>query len=120
MIKRLAWVGAIGLLVVPTSALAANSEQCAGLKAVSGSDCTSTALTLQLNTVIDALFIVAGAIAVLITVMGGIRYITSTGDAKRIQAAKDTILYAVIGLVISLLAFTLVAVAGKVAGGGTL
>jgi len=78
------------------------SEQCDGLKAVGGS-CDASTLTGQVQTIISTLFIVAGAVAVIIMIMGGIRYITSTGDGKRVQAAKDTILYAVIGLVVVIL-----------------
>lgn len=92
-------IGALLLLPSPIFA----SGQCDGLSAVGGS-CSPTDLPDRLDTVINALFLVAGAIAVLIIVVGGIRYITSTGDSKRIQAAKDTILYAVIGLVIVILA----------------
>jgi hypothetical protein len=103
-------IGALTLL--PASILAScsnTSQQGQGLNAVdnSGSDVcqTSGAGTLlgKVGTIIDTLFIVAGAVAVIIMIMGGIRYITSTGDAKRIQAAKDTILYAVIGLVVVIL-----------------
>lgn len=56
----------------------------------------------------NVLLFFAGAIAVLVIIYGGIRYVTSTGDAARIKQAKDTILYGVIGLVVSVLAFAIV------------
>jgi hypothetical protein len=115
MRKKLIRFGIFSLVVVPSGLFAA-SEQCQGLEAVAGAGaCNDTALTGRLNTVIDTLFIVVGTVAVLILIMGGIRYITSTGDAKRIQAAKDTILYAVIGLIVVILARAIVGfVVGKI------
>ncbi len=113
--NKLVQFGIIALLITPNVVLGA-SEQCTGLEAVAGDGaCSDTALLTRINLVIDALFIVIGAIAVLILIMGGIRYITSTGDAKRIQAAKDTILYAVIGLIVVVLARAIVGfVVGKI------
>ncbi len=42
---------------------------------------------------------ILGAIAVLIIVVAGLRYITSRGDPQTITKSKDTIMYAIIGLV---------------------
>ncbi len=53
-------------------------------------------------------FTVVGALAVLFIIIGSIRYITANGEAGEIQKAKFTILYAVIGLVLALSAFTIV------------
>ena len=41
-------------------------------------------------------------------VIGGIKYATSGGDASGTKSAKDTILYAVIGLVVALIGQTIV------------
>lgn len=48
--------------------------------------------------------IIAGIIAVVMIIVGGIKYITSSGDSGNVQSAKNTILYAVIGLVVVALA----------------
>ncbi len=61
-----------------------------------------------LGDVTNTLLLVAGAIAVIIIILAGIRYVTSTGDAARIKAAKDTLLYAVIGLIVVVLAYAIV------------
>lgn len=61
-----------------------------------------------LDTFTSALLFFAGAIAVVIIIFGGVRYVTSTGDAMRVKQAKDTILYGVIGLIVSILAFAIV------------
>jgi len=49
-----------------------------------------------------------GAISVVMLIYGGFRYILSGGDAKKVTDAKNTILYAIIGLIISLLAYAIV------------
>jgi hypothetical protein len=43
-----------------------------------------------------------------VIIFGGIRYVTSTGDSSRVKAAKDTVTYAVIGLIVALLAYAIV------------
>ena len=48
-----------------------------------------------------------GTVALVFIIIGGIHYMTATGDANKLKKAKDTILYAVIGLVISGLAFAI-------------
>ena len=57
-----------------------------------------------INAVIGAL----GIVAVIVIIIGGINYMTSSGDAGKVKKAKDTILYGVIGLVICVLAFAIV------------
>lgn len=49
-------------------------------------------------------YIVAGIAAVVVIIIGGIRYATSAGDSSGVQSAKNTIQYAVIGLVVILAA----------------
>ena len=63
-----------------------------------------TAITNIINIMLYAL----GAIAVIMIVIGGIRYTTSNGDSNGIQSAKNTILYAVAGLVVAILAYAIV------------
>ena len=61
-------------------------------------------LTNILNAVIGSL----GIVAVIVIVIGGILYMTSSGDAGKVKKAKDTILYGIIGLVICALAYAIV------------
>jgi uncharacterized membrane protein len=58
--------------------------------------------------VVNALLFILGAISVLVIIIGGFRYVTSMGDAKNIESAKNTILYAVIGLIVAFLAYAIV------------
>lgn len=73
-----------------------------------GSACNNADLPGKVGGIIDTLFLVAGSIAVIIMIVGGIRYITSTGNATRIQQAKDTILYAIVGLIVVIVARAIV------------
>lgn len=51
---------------------------------------------------------IVGVIAVIMLIIGGIKYVVSGGDAKKVTDAKNTVLYAIIGLVIAFLAFAIV------------
>jgi hypothetical protein len=55
-------------------------------------------------TIINILSIVVGVVAVIMIIIGGLKYITSSGDSANITSAKNTILYAIIGLVVVALA----------------
>ncbi len=50
----------------------------------------------------------AGAVAVAFIVFGGIKYMLSQGESNQIKQARDTILYAVIGIVVVVVSFMLV------------
>lgn len=58
--------------------------------------------------VISTLLFAIGIISVIMIIIGGIRYTLSNGDSSQIKSAKDTVLYAVIGLVVALLAYAIV------------
>lgn len=60
------------------------------------------------KTIINVLLTVAGITAVIMIIIGGIRYVTSNGEQAHIKSAKDTILYAIVGLVVTILAFAIV------------
>jgi hypothetical protein len=51
---------------------------------------------------------VVGVVAVIMIIVGGFRYITSNGDSGRISAAKSTIIYAIVGLIVVALAQVIV------------
>lgn len=53
---------------------------------------------------LNLLVLVAGVISVVMIVIGGIKYATSSGDSNEISNAKNTILYALVGLIVAVLA----------------
>ena len=58
--------------------------------------------------VVNLLLWAIGIISVIMIIIGGIRYATSNGDSNQVTAAKNTIMYAVIGLVIAIFAYAIV------------
>lgn len=72
--------------------------------------CRSTGdnATNTIKNIINVLLYGLGIVAVIAIIIGGFVYVTSNGDAAKIKKAKDIILYAVIGLVVALLAFAIV------------
>lgn len=65
-------------------------------------------LMAVVNTIINVALGVIGLVAVVMIILGGVQYTTSSGDAAKVKKAKDTILYGIIGLVVALLAFAIV------------
>lgn len=65
-------------------------------------------LPSMIKTVINILLFLIGIIAVVAIIIGGIRYTTSNGDSGAIKSAKDTILYAVIGLIVAIMSYAIV------------
>lgn len=61
---------------------------------------TKEAGTSQLGAILNVVYLIAGGIAVLMVVLAGISYATSSGDANKLAKAKNTIIYAVAGLVV--------------------
>lgn len=57
---------------------------------------------------INALIFIAGIACVIVIIIGGFMYIVSAGSPEKTKTAKDAILYAIIGLIISLAAFAIV------------
>lgn len=53
---------------------------------------------------LTTVYIWAGIICVIILIIGGVRYATSAGNASGIQSGKNTIMYALVGLVVVIMA----------------
>ncbi len=81
--------------------IAAVDANLIGIPIVAADDAT-------LQNAINATFFVVGAVTVLFILIGAIRYIISTGDSNSTKRAKDTIVYAVIGLVVTIISFLIV------------
>lgn len=58
--------------------------------------------------IVQWLLFAVGAISVIMLIWGGIRYATSAGDSNKVTSAKNTIMYALIGLAVALLAYAIV------------
>ncbi len=58
--------------------------------------------------VTNTILYIVGIVAVIMLIVGGIKYVVSGGDSKKVTDAKNTVLYAIIGLIIAFLAFAIV------------
>ena len=112
IITTLAVLGLVAVPLVPAATtFAADSPVDSieeGLKGAGGSDANQDDLKKNIQTVVNVLLFILGAIAVIVIIIGGIRYTTSNGDPGQTKAAKDTILYAVVGLIVAILAYAIV------------
>lgn len=86
------------------------NEACKGITATGGTCGTGaeTEVNNTIETVVEILLFVVGVAAVLMLIVGGLRYIVSGGDPQAASNAKNTILYAVIGLIVAILGYALV------------
>ena len=69
---------------------------------------TSDGLNALITKIINIFSVIVGVVAVIMIIWGGFRYITSGGDSNNVGAAKNTILYAIVGLIIVALAQVIV------------
>ena len=65
-------------------------------------------LTGSVTSILSVVIGVLGLVAVGVMIVGGVNYMTSVGEAAKVEKAKKTILYGLIGLVICALAFVIV------------
>lgn len=90
----------------PVSAAAKDSIE-SGVKQVGGRE-NRTDLTKFIERIINVLLFIIGVIAVIMIIVGGLRYILSNGDQSQVSAAKNTILYSIVGLVVAIMAYAIV------------
>jgi len=101
-------IGAVTVAPLATAYAAPADSAQDGVNSIGGQDAGNTDLGGLIRNIINILLYLIGAIAVIMIIIGGIRYTTSNGDASNTKSAKDTILYAVVGLVVAILAFAIV------------
>ena len=60
------------------------------------------------TTITNVLLFVVGALSVIMLIIGGLRYVVSGGNASAVTAAKNTVLYAIVGLIVAFLAYSII------------
>lgn len=106
-------IGFGGLVAIASQpALAADdsakSQACQGIKQVTGGDvssCTTGGSSTKdindiIGTVVNLLTVVVGIAAVIMLIYGGMKFITSGGEASAVASAKKSIVFALVGLVV--------------------
>ena len=79
-----------------------------GADGVGSTGSSSSSVSDIAATISNIMLFILGAVAVIMIIVGGIRYATSNGDQSAVKGAKDTILYAVVGLIVALVAYAIV------------
>lgn len=111
-------IAVLGLLVFATPVAAVDVFQPCNDPAFAGANpsiCQQTGGTTKLfgpgsiwNRILNALTYVVGAISVLMIIIGAVRYALSSGDQNGITSAKNTIIYALVALIVAVMANALV------------
>ena len=108
---------AIGVLAPVAPATYASAEICNSAnidknsetyKSLCGGTKTEADAENVVKSILGTVFTWTGIVSVIVIIIGGIFYMLSQGDPGKVARAKNTILYAVIGLIVSLLAFAIV------------
>jgi hypothetical protein len=88
----------------------ATGQACSGASLQSNGACTdsSSSITTLIKAVILVISWIVGIVSIIMVIFGGFRYVTSGGDSAATASARNTIIYALVGLVIAVLAQTLV------------
>lgn len=100
-------VAGLVALCVPVLAFAQSSaDVCRGVGVAAGAGgCDPAAGNRAINgvigTVINILSAVVGVVGVIMIIIGGFKYVSSGGDASSVSSAKQTIIYALVGLAIA-------------------
>ncbi len=91
---------------VPVAEDCTDAKSCAnqGVCALDPASCTSGEPSKKVNdtveTVINILSVVVGVASIIMIILAGLKFVTSSGAPEKVSSARNTILYAVIGLVI--------------------
>jgi len=72
-----------------------------------------------LNFIVKTMLSIAAIIAVIFLIIGGVRYVVSASNADAVEGAKNTILYAVIGLIVIMLSWFIVTAVANIFGSTT-
>jgi len=91
------------LAVAPATALAGINPPCPD----NNPACNKTLVEL-ITTISNTILLLVGVVAVLFLIIGGFQYISSAGNPENIGKAKTTIMYAIIGILVTLLAWAVV------------
>ena len=99
-----------GLAAVPIGVNAADpvKDACTGSAAGTPLCTKQTSFDKIVGIIVNTMLYVLGAVAIIVIIVAGILYATSSGDPALITKAKNTLLYAVIGLLVAIMAYAIV------------
>lgn len=81
-----------------------------------GDVATLACIPIIIKNLITAALVFAGVVALILLIFAGARYITSKGDPGKVESAKKTFTWAIIGLAVIFLSFFIVGLIGRITG----
>ena len=99
---------AAAAVVMPIALPSASAQFKSGLDAARTDEMSTKPIGTTIGEVVNIFLYFVGAVAVIVVIWGGFQYITSSGDSQKATTAKNTIMYAVIGLVVAIFAYAIV------------
>lgn len=60
------------------------------------------------HNIANALILVVGAVSVLMVIIGALKFVVSMGHPKRVESARNTILYAIVGVIVAMCSYAVV------------
>lgn len=114
LVWMVAFAAVLGLMTAlsTTSVFAADCTSTTsiqdGVDCIGGNIDNNTDLQSVITSVVNTMLFVIGIISVIMLIVGGIRYVVSGGNQSQVEGARNTILYAIVGLVIAFVAWGVV------------
>ena len=104
LVSLLPVAGAAALtLPAPIMAQSAQQQVCAGI-GITGGNCSGSNGALQVNNAlalaINLISLIVGVAAIIMIILAGLKFITSGGDTTKVASAKNSVIYALVGLVV--------------------
>ncbi len=88
-----------GIFAQSSGSATINGETIDGIQVISGE--------LLLKNILNIVYFIAGTVAVIVIIVAGMLYVTSSGDSGRVSKAKNLLTYSIVGLVIIIAAFAI-------------
>lgn len=114
---------ALAIAVMTASSVYANSAlEGAQLAHGEGTPVSLFGMGGTVASIINILLYIVGLLSVIMIIVGGLRYVISGGNATAVSAAKNTVLYAIVGLIVAFVAYAVIqfilsALSGDLSGG---
>jgi ABC-type Fe3+ transport system permease subunit len=114
LILTLGVIAGFGLALIPATAGASwdpfvgSCDSAAAQKTAPCQDRTGNKVSDIVKIIVNTLLYLLAAVSVVVIIIAGITYTTSGGDSALVTKAKNTLLYAVVGLVVAILAYAIV------------
>lgn len=77
---------------------------------------TLACIPVIIKLVVNAALVFSGIVALFFIIFSGVKYITSNGDQAKIDSAKKTLTYAIIGLIVIFMSFTILSIISSITG----